>query len=273
MRQVIHAIWRHASIIGTAALTLCTMLFTPPVLGAPLQWSYRIMNAFPHDPDAYTQGLLYHNGMLYESTGLYGHSQLRRVDPETGRVLDSYRLTDDLFGEGLARVDSRFFQLTWKHEQCIVYGVDDLEPSRRFEYEGEGWGLAHEGGRLYMSDGTNRITIRDPKTFDVIRTIYAHQGEQSINRLNELEVIGGQIWANVYGAGQIVIIDPSEGEVVAWIDLSAVARVHKRRGVLNGIAYDEERDLVYITGKRWPKLYSLRMLPLVSREPTPIGNN
>lgn len=230
-----------------------------------VEYEMEILRAFPHDSTAYTQGFLLHDGQFFESTGQYGTSTIRRVEPETGRILARRSLPEDLFGEGLARVGDRLVQLTWKEGKALVYGVAELDSVGAFEYEGEGWGLCHDGTSLYMSDGSSTLTLRDPNTFDVTGTLPVTRDGFSVRSLNELECVGDRIWANVYLTDRIVEIDKATGNVVGELDahsLSLAARKPTDVGaVLNGIAHDPATGTFFLTGKLWHAVYEVRLSP------------
>ncbi len=219
----------------------------------------RTLAAYPHDRTAYTQGLLWHDGSLYESTGRYGESRLREVELASGRVLRERRIPDSIFAEGLERVEDRLVQLSYQAGRAFVYRLADFEPLTEFAYEGEGWGLCYDGGGLWMSDGSDRLTVRDPKTFATLGDLRVTLDGRPLERLNELECAEGWIFANVYGTERIVRIDPRSGEVRAVIDASDLLTAPEREGVdvLNGIAYDPSREAFFITGKYWPKLFEV----------------
>lgn len=221
-----------------------------------------MVEGFPHDRTAFTQGLLWYRGSLYESTGLYGRSSLRRVDPATGEIEASVTLPREFFGEGLARVEERLIQLTWREGVAFVRDRESLEELDRFHYEGEGWGLCHDGRRLVMSDGTSVLTFREPATFDVLRRVEVTLRDRPVGGLNELECAEGWVYANVYGSDKIVRIDPEAGRVAAIIDASDLLRPDEAVGadVLNGIAYDPQRQVFYLTGKLWPRLFEVRFV-------------
>lgn len=226
-------------------------------------FGYRIVNEYPHDSDAYTQGLVYIDDTLYEGTGLEGESTLRRVDLETGEVLQSHELNDDYFGEGIVVVDDLIYQLTWQNQICIVYDRETLEPLQTFDYQTEGWGLTTDGERLIMSDGSDLLFFRDPETFEQTGTIAVRDGDTPVPRLNELEYVEGEVWANVWQTDRIARIDPETGEVTGWIDLIGLLSPLDRLqddGVLNGIAYDEATDRIFVTGKLWPNLFEIELI-------------
>lgn len=236
------------------------------------QWTVKVLASHPHDRRAYTQGLLWHDGALYESTGQHGRSSVRRVDPATGAVLSEYDLDRSLFGEGLALVDGRLIQLTWQSGLAFVYDAASLVPVDQFVYEGEGWGLAWDGRRLVMSDGTSRLTFRDPKTFDVLATREVTLDGVPLVNLNELEHVEGSIYANVWHEDRIVVIDPETGKVRAVIDASTLVSPAERAGVevLNGIAYDPVSATFWITGKYWPWMFQVVFVPLGPEGPDPL---
>ncbi len=220
-----------------------------------------IYNTVPHDTDAFTQGLLFEAGDLYESTGRYGRSQLRRVAADSGEVLRSTDLETELFGEGLAAVDDRLVQLTWKAGRALVYDRATLSVVDEFAYDGEGWGLCHDGDRLVMSDGSSRLTFRDAATFEVTGAIDVTHEESPVSDLNELECVEGAVYANIWRTDQIVRIDPSTGAVTAVIEAGALDRPASA-GVLNGIAHDPDTDRFRLTGKEWPVYYDVEFVEL-----------
>ena len=226
----------------------------PPVYG------FEVVHAYPHDPQAYTQGLVYAGGVLYEGTGKYGESTLRRVDLETGKVLQAQALDRSLFGEGIAIWDGQIIQLTWRNNLAIVYDQRTFRELRRFEYRGEGWGLTHDGRHLILSDGSATLRFLDPQTFRVVRQLLVQSRGRRVGRLNELEYVRGEIFANIYYQDHIARISPRTGEVLGWIDLRGLwPQRSERDAVLNGIAYDAEGDRLFVTGKDWPKLYEIRL--------------
>jgi glutamine cyclotransferase len=232
-----------------------------PVRAIPPTFGYRVVAEYPHDRRAFTQGLAYVDGVLYEGTGLNGESTLRRVELETGEVLQAVRLSEEYFGEGIAVLGDRIYQLTWRNGICVVFDRETFEFLEAFTYQTEGWGLTTDGERLIMSDGTNRLFIRDPETFAELDTIDVYEGPQAIWSLNELEVVDGEIWANVWQTDRIARIDPETGQVTGWIDLTGLLSERDRErhpvDVLNGIAHDPETDRLFVTGKLWPKLFEI----------------
>ena len=219
----------------------------------------RIRSDRPHDPRAFTQGLELHGGRLYESTGGFGSSTLRRVDPRTGELEASVSLPADLFGEGLAVVGDRLIQLTWRAGQAIVWDPEEMREVGRLSYEGEGWGLCFDGRRLVMSDGSDTLTFRDSETFEVLGQVRVSLAGRSLTALNELECVDGAVWANVWQTDEIVRIDPFSGRVLAVVDASALLPTHERQraDVLNGIAWDAEAGTFLLTGKLWPRLFEV----------------
>lgn len=219
-----------------------------------------VLDSQPHDPAAYTQGLLWYEGHLYESTGQYGESSVRRVDPESGEVLSSRSLSADLFGEGLARVEDRLIQLTWNEGTALVWDRETLREVNRLSYEGPGWGLCYNGQHLVMSNGTSLLTFRDPETFAIERQVEVVLRDGAVGRLNELECVEDWVYANVYTTDWIVKIEPLSGRVASLIDASGLLSPEERVGtdVLNGIAYDPEEQVFYLTGKLWPRLFIVR---------------
>ena len=221
--------------------------------------SVKVHRAFPHDTSAYTQGLLWWDGRLYESTGQYGSSDLRRLDPETGDVEQELDLSPAYFGEGLARVDDRLIMLTWKAQRAFVFGLERFDEQRTFRYDGEGWGLCNDGSRLVMSNGSNRLTFRDLRTFDVLGDVAVTLRGFPLTQLNELECVGDAVYANVYQTDFLVHIDPATGRVTHYVEASGLLTREESRGVdvLNGIAFDPGAETFYITGKLWPKMFEV----------------
>lgn len=234
----------------------------PDELVAPKVIRAKVVAEYPHDPKAYTQGLLFHNGKLYESTGQYGESTLRRVELETGRVEQQIKLSPKLFGEGLALCSGQLYQLTWMEGRCLVYDLDNFELQREINYKGEGWGLAQMGGEFYFSDGTNRIFVYDPKTFARKKIIEVRDDRGAVDQLNELEWIGNRLWANIYCSNMIALIDTQSGLVTHYIDCSELAtRVTQDidTDVFNGIAYDSLGNRLFVTGKNWDRLFQIEI--------------
>jgi glutamine cyclotransferase len=226
------------------------------------EYTYRVVASWPHDSSAFTQGLIYRDGQIFESTGLYGDSSLREVDPETGAVLRLVDVPRQYFAEGLTELGGKLYQLTWQNGVGFVYDAETFAKTGEFRYTGEGWGITHDGESLVMSDGTSTIRFLDPTTFEVERTIDVTWRGAPVARLNELEYIHGLIYANVWLTDTIVAIDPATGRVVRWIDMSGLLQPYDPHAdVLNGIAYDAENDRILVTGKLWPRLYEVEFVP------------
>jgi glutaminyl-peptide cyclotransferase len=252
--------------IGAATLVTASGLslsFSQGARSAPAVPTIRpqVVAIHPHDETAFTQGLVVHDGELVESTGLYGGSTIRALDPRTGRVRTRAFLSPDVFGEGVTIFNDAIYVLSWRERTCFVYGLDFIARGQRV-YDGEGWGLTHDDANLIMSDGTSVLRFVDPKTFKTVRTLAVTESGKPVLNLNELELIHGRIWANVWLTDRIVQIDPASGEVVAVVDLSSLdsrADKNDRDAVTNGIAFDEANDRIYVTGKRWPRLFEIRV--------------
>ncbi len=237
---------------------------TPEIDSQTPRYTYRVINTYPHDPGAFTQGLVYLDGVLYEGTGLHGASSLRRVDLETGQVWQQYDLPGEYFGEGIAILNDKIYQLTWQSQTGFVYDLTTFELLDQFTYPSEGWGLTHDGTRLIMSDGTATLYFLDPQTLKFTGQVLVHDGPNSIARLNELEYVEGQVWANVWQTDWIARIDPDSGQVLGWIDLNGLLAPEDRTqpvDVLNGIAYDAVGKRILVTGKWWPRLFEIEILP------------
>ena len=229
------------------------------------QYRVRVVRIYPHDRAAFTQGLEYHNGFLYESTGLYGRSSLRLEQLETGKILREIRLPSQYFGEGITVMGGRVEQLTWRSQIGFQFSERTFRLLRTFVYRGEGWGLANDGHQIYMSDGTSQIRCLDPFTLEERRRFTVHDGAREIGFLNELESVRGEIYANVWQTNRIVRISPADGRVLGWIDASGLLTAEDETepvDVLNGIAYDEARNRLFLTGKLWPKLFQVEIVPI-----------
>ena len=228
-------------------------------------YTYEIVNIYPHDRGAFTQGLVYEEGgILYEGTGLRGRSTLRLVELETGDVLRLHSLPIHLFGEGVAVYGDQIFQLTWQSHVGFVYDKDSFELLQEFTYPTEGWGITHDGQRLIMSDGTSTLHFLDPETLEETGQIEVYDQNGPVNRLNELEYIHGEVYANVWKTDRISRIDPHTGRVTGWIDLTGLLTEEDRVepvDVLNGIAYDADNDRLFVTGKLWPKIFEIELMP------------
>lgn len=225
-------------------------------------YSYKVINTYPHDKNAFTQGLVFENGSLYESTGLKGNSSLRRIDLKNGKVLQIHNLSEQYFAEGITIFEDRIIQLTWQSNIGFVYDKNSFELIQEFNYSTEGWGITNDGKYLIMSDGTSKLHFLDPKTFEEVRQIDVLDNNMPISRLNELEYINGEIYANVWLTDRIARISPENGKVLGWIDLKGLLNEEENEevDVLNGIAYDKKNDRLFVTGKFWSKLFEIKLI-------------
>jgi glutamine cyclotransferase len=232
------------------------------VYAAAPEYGYRVVHSYPHDADAFTEGLFYLDGSLYESTGQEGRSSVRKVALETGRVIQAQTIPPQYFGEGIVAWKARLYELTWRSEVGFIYDLKTLKPIGTFGYHGEGWALTHDGKRLIMSDGTPALRFFDPETLKEIGRVEVTDAGKPVPMLNELEFVKGEVFANVWQTDRIARIDPATGKVLAWIDLKGLAPkgVNDPDAVLNGIAYDAKHDRLFVTGKLWPKLYEIRLV-------------
>ena len=266
------ACWRSFPVCAAEGQSTNTAAAAPasaPASAAPApvtNYTYQVVNTYPHDPRAFTQGLLFHDGKLLESTGLYGQSSLREVDLATGAVLRKWAVPSQFFAEGLALLDGKLYQLTWKEGTAFVYDLNADPKSFRkageFSYSGEGWGLATDGHWLIMSDGTSSIRFLNPATFAVDHSIQVLKDGAPQDRLNELEYVKGEIYANIWQTDWVARIDPASGRVAGMVDFSYLLPAADRTtttDVLNGIAYDPAGDRLFVTGKNWPKLFEVRL--------------
>ncbi len=240
-----------------------TVLPTPEgARNAVPAFGYSVVNSFPHDIEAYTQGLQYVDGLFYEGTGLEGRSSLRKVEVETGAVLQQHDLEDQYFGEGIVVIDDKIWQITWQEQVAFLYDRASFNEIKRVSYPTQGWGLTYDGTRLIMSDGSPTLYFRDPESFDEIGRVDVTYLGQPLNQINELEYINGEVWANIYQTNFIVRIDPETGIVTSIVDLSGILTGETLTGpidVLNGIAYDAATGRLFITGKLWPKVYEITL--------------
>jgi len=221
-----------------------------------------VVGTYAHQTSAFTQGLELHDGRFYESTGLLAHSSLRMVELETGAVLSRVDVAAEHYAEGLTILDGRVYQLTYQSGRCFVYDAETLAPLGERSYEGEGWGLTHHEGLLILSDGTSVLRFVDPETFEVRRTLTVRDGDAEVTQLNELEMVEGELWANVWMSDRIARVDLASGRVLGWIDLAflrAGLGLTEPQAVLNGIAYDATSGRIFVTGKLWPELYEIRL--------------
>ncbi len=259
------------SLLALAGCSVSSSSSGPAAVAPPVsqtrQLSWSVAGTLPHDTSAFTEGLLWNDGFFYESTGLEGESDVRKVDPASGQVVARWRLPSQLFGEGLARLGDKFYNLTWQTKVGFVLD-EKFRPLARFAYQNEGWGLTTDGQKLLQSDGTDTLTWRDPKNFGSLGTVKVTRDGAPLRNLNELEWIKGYVWANVWQTDEIVVIDPKNGKVVAQLDLKGILPASARMGnedVLNGIAYDAKNGRVLVTGKNWPKLFWIRVEAMPSR--------
>ena len=230
----------------------------------PILYTYEVVNSYPHDIRAYTQGLVYDGGYLYESTGQYGESSLRKVVPETGEVIKNISLDRELFGEGLCIFEDRLYQITWKNKVGFVYDKESMRLLNRIYYQTEGWGLTTDGKKLIMSDGSHYIYFLDPLYFTETSRIEVYDDKGPVSNLNELEMIDGYVYANIFGTDEITIFSPVTGKVRGYINLAGILPSqfrHRNLDVLNGIAYDADHDRLFVTGKYWPRLFEIRIRP------------
>jgi len=250
-----------------AMLTMRAIGFTAPAQTAASMpvFGYQIVAVYPHDPDAFTQGLQYLDGVLYEGTGLNGRSSIRKVKLETGEVLQKRDVPSEHFGEGITVLKNDLFELTWQSHVALVYDKATFAPRKQFPYPGEGWGLTTDGTSLIMSDGTNELRFLDPLTFTEKRRVKVTADGVPLRQLNEIEFMKGEILANVWLTDSVARIAPDSGKVTGMIDLRGLlsaterARVDAAGGTLNGIAYDAQRDRIFVTGKLWPKLFEIKL--------------
>jgi glutaminyl-peptide cyclotransferase len=228
----------------------------------PKIYHYKVVNVFPHDRNAYTQGLVYDGAVLYEGTGVYDESDLRKVDLKTGKIIKQQKIEGQFFGEGIAILNEKLYQLTWTSKVGFAYDKNSFQLKNKFYYQTEGWGLSVYNGKLVMSDGTNIIYFMEPELFTVLSSIEVYDNKGAVNQLNELEVINGEIWANIYQTDTIARIDPNTGKVLAYIDLGGILPQADRQpttDVLNGIAWDQAQNRIFVTGKLWPKLFEIKL--------------
>ena len=250
-------------VIACFALQVAAQQKPAPAPVLPKLYRYRVVRSYPHDSNAFTQGLVLIDGRLYESTGLYGSSSVRIEDPATGRIFRQVHLGDRVFGEGLTDWESTLIQITWQSHQVFVYDRATLRLLKTLSWPKEGWGLTHDNKSLILSDGSSTLYFLDPATFQVLRQITVRDRGREISNLNELEYVHGQIFANIWHQDRIACISPQTGQVVGWIDLSGLLSPMFQRGpedVLNGIAYDARQDRLLVTGKRWPILFEIQIV-------------
>jgi glutaminyl-peptide cyclotransferase len=241
------------------------LLLCAGLLGAATpEYSYKVVHVYPHDKTSFTEGLEYHGGYLYESTGLEGHSVLRKMKLETGEVVQEIRLAPHLFGEGITIFNQQIFQLTYKTQLGFVYDLATMKEKRTFIYQGEGWSLTNDGTQIYMDDGSAQIRVWDPATLKEKRRFTVHDDNGPIEQVNELEWVAGEIYCNVWQTDQMLRVSPADGRVLGRVNLAGLLTAEERRGridVLNGIAYDAAGKRLFVTGKWWPKLFEIQLVP------------
>lgn len=266
-RRKISEFVKWMTLVVTMAASVGMMTPYASTQATPKKYGYKVVNTYPHDKTSYTQGLVVRDGVFYESAGQYGQSDVRKVEIATGRVLQKTPVDKKYFAEGLTDWQGTLVQLTWQEQTGFVYDLNTLGFRQSFRYTGEGWGLTHDGKRLIVSDGTSRGGLRflDPVTFLETGRVVVKDSGSPVSDLNELEFIKGEVWANVYMTNRIARIDPATGAVTGWIDLSGLLKPAERPrdsgGVLNGIAYDAKTDRVFVTGKLWPKVFEITLVP------------
>jgi glutaminyl-peptide cyclotransferase len=249
-------------LIVAAALAASACGSSTQAGGTP-EYTYQIVHTYPHDPAAFTQGLFYLNGVLYEGTGLEEQSSIRKVKLETGEVLQKRDVPGEYFGEGIVNWKDRLLELTWKAQRGFLYDLGSFAPRGQFEYPGEGWGLTQDGKRIIMSDGSAELRFWDPETLKETARVTVTDEGRPVTNLNELEWVNGEVYANIWQTDRIARIDPATGKVVGWIDCTGLLLASDRTGqtdVLNGIAYDAAGGRLFVTGKRWPKLFEIRLV-------------
>ena len=237
-------------------------LLKTPVPGAAPVYGYTVVRRYPHLNSSYTEGFFYLDGLFYEGTGREGQSEVLAIQPETGKVLRRVKLADELFGEGIVDWGPNIYEWTWTTHLCFVYDRATFRLVNKLMYDGEGWGMTRTATEIVTSDGSANLTFRDPKTFEKVRSITVHEGLAVIEKLNELEFIHGEIWANIWHSDRIVRISPDDGRVIAWIDLSGILPESQKvdgESVLNGIAYDAKKDRIFVTGKQWPIVFQIKV--------------
>ncbi|WP_405053735.1 glutaminyl-peptide cyclotransferase [Sphingobium sp. SJ10-10] len=230
---------------------------------AQAETRWKLVRSYPHDPAAFTEGLFYHDGALYESTGLEGESEIRKVDLKNGKLLDRRIIPRPYFGEGIVNWKDRLISLTWRHRQGFVWKLNDFSPVSQFRYEGEGWGLTQDGRSLIMSDGTAQLRFLNPDRLTEERRITVTWNGRPVDRLNELEYVKGEIWANIWYDTHIARIDPRTGAVIDWLDIAPLLKASGAKdseAVANGIAYDAKADRLFVTGKNWAKLFEIKVV-------------
>jgi glutamine cyclotransferase len=261
---------------GTTSVSNNSIINANKSSAAVPTYTYEIVNSYPHDPKAFTQGLIFRDGLLFESTGEYRESTLRKVELSTGKILQKHDLPPEYFAEGMTILGDKIYQVTWRERTAFEYDVNDLKLLREIRYSGDGWGLTNDGTNLIMSDGTHVIRVVNPQTFQTIRTIVVfRENGKPLMEINELEYVNGEIWTNIWHSEEpevlgkpnhIARIDPANGKLLGWIDLSGISPddqddASERENTLNGIAYDAVGDRIFVTGKNWKRLFEIKVKP------------
>jgi glutaminyl-peptide cyclotransferase len=252
-------------VLAVFSILLGCSLGRPPAVQSDVPlYGYRVVNAYPHDPKAFTQGLLYRDGFLFESTGRFGLSSLRKVRLETGEIVQEQRIGNRYWGEGLTKWKDQLIQITWQSKVAFVYDSTSFKLQNTLRYSGEGWGLTHDGNQLIMSDGSDTLRLLDPVSFSLKRRVPVRDGSAPVYRMNELEYVRGEVYANIWHTDRIARISPASGRVVGWIDLKGllppVYQLDDPEAVLNGIAYDADNNRLFVTGKLWPRLFEIELM-------------
>jgi glutamine cyclotransferase len=262
-----HTIFSVRRLAASLALTACLLHVDCAAAAAPIL-SYKVVAEYPHSTDSYTEGFLYLDGLFYEGTGIAGRSALLAIQPQTGKPVQKLALAPQYFGEGIVDWGPNIYQWTWQSHICFVYDRFTLRTLKQLSYTGEGWGMTRTAKELITSDGTATLRFRDPTSFKETHHILVKDGTRVIDELNELEFIKGEIYANVWHTDLIARINPRDGHVIAWIDLTGLLPDDQRinqESVLNGIAYDAKRDRLFVTGKQWPKVFEIKVVPHATR--------
>jgi glutamine cyclotransferase len=243
---------------------LLSLCIAPVTHAATPVSGYTVVAEYPHSTSSYTEGFFYLNGLFYEGTGIEGHSAVMSLYPLTGKPILTHTIAPKFFGEGIVNFGNQLYEWTWQTHVGFVYDLATLQPIREFHYTGEGWGMTQNGSEIITSDGSNTLRFRTPATFAVTRSLVVHDGAQKIDLLNELEWVKGEIYANVWHTNRIARISPRDGHVIGWIDLTGIlppGSVQNPEAVLNGIAYDAQHDRLFVTGKEWPTIFEIKLVP------------
>jgi len=249
--------------------TLALLLSAYSACAAPI-YSYKVVAKYPHSTDSYTEGFFYLDGKFYEGTGIEGRSAVMASDPKTGQTLQRHDLPPQYFGEGIVDWGPNIYEWTWKSHVCFVFDRATLQPVKQFSYTGEGWGMTRTTKEIITSDGSATLRFRDPNTFQETRHIVVQEDNIRVDRLNELEFIKGEIYANIWHSNMIVRVSPQDGHVIGWIDLTGLLPADQMidaESVLNGIAYDPQHDRLFVTGKQWPAIFEIKAVPRSFKKP------